>query len=750
MLSKNPLYQYLYMHRIKELLKCYQKNSTKTLLLTEKLSAEISLIPELIDYIKSDNPEETKTIISEFATFMQIKEYSKCHIFQNILSENPNNNFIMILKGNVVELGIKYIKKNLTFKEYYLYLTKLFLLQEESLLLDCMKKNIDAFPFNVFQSFIENWNNRFYREEEKNINDKNYLKDIDIIKIGKEINSKDFNFMDEMKKIKKMIYNSKWNQMKKMTDSYNDNDEQEEIINAFYDLYNYKNKNDNIIDINSSSLKQPKFSVYIPFFFKKKIKTPVSFIGDLNYPFQTKNYSCFFSLEDCFIIYIDKSKINRTEFLFKFSHKERLNFISENILTKHNIFKYINLDYLTKFGKYFEIIKLNKDDILFYQGELNRGVYIITKGSVKIITSQSYKNLIDLNFLLLHSMDYCSQYITDMKKKEMNTNKNYLNGYYDYKSELNNLMKNPIFVQNSKEKEEIKFSTYIIKDIIGLGEIFNYKNNINLFAAKASCDNTELVFIPREIFQALLSNDTINKKCGNITEGKTKILRENINKYKGFFENKINILANKKNIKFIKIDRSKPLIPERNKSVINNNAINLNDIKTIDDSKKMNSNDKSTYELEKSKIISSDRNTISYNKMNNSQLNNNLISININKKINEHCSLKKNIIFNRQSNNIRIKKANLNKTLIRLNPKFNFSINNSFLSQRNHFASNKNNYSNISSKNINSYLEKLNIEKNEIKCESATRNEYKPIFKNKKIMFKKNFLSKSSNDITFK
>lgn len=748
MLSKNPLYQYLYMHRIKELLKCYQKNSVKTLLLTEKLSSEISLIPELVKYIKSDNLKETKTLLSEFATFMQIKEYSKCHIFQKILSDNPNHNFIMILKGNVIELGIKYIKKNLTFKEYFLYLTKLFLLKEESLFLDCMKKNIDSFPFNTFQSFIENWHNKFYKEEEKNVNDKNFLKDIDIIKIGKEINMKDFIFIDELKKIKKMIYNSKWKQLKKNTESLNDNEEQEEIINAFYDLYNYKNKNDNIKDINSSSLKEPKYNVYLPFFFKKKIKTPVSFIGDLNYPFQTKNYSCFFSLEDCFIIYIDKSKINHTQFLFKYSHKERLNYISDNILTKHNIFKYINLDYLTKFGKYFEIIKLNKDDILFYQGELNRGVYIITKGSVKIITSQSYKNLIDLNFLLLHNMDYCSQYITDIKKKEINS-KIYLNGYYDYKSELNNLMKNPIFVQKSKEKEEIKFSTYINKDIIGLGEIFNYKNNINLFSAKASCDNTELAFIPREIFQALLSNGTINKKCGHITEGKTKILRENINKYKSFFENKINILANKKNIKCIQIDRSKPLVPERSKSVINNFAINSKDINTINDSKKMNSNDKSTFELDKSKIISSDRNTISYNAKNNPQINNSSNSIIINKNINEYSSLKKTINFPRPSNNITIKKKQFNKILVRLNPKYNFSINNSFLSQRNHFASNKNN-SHISSKNINSYLEKINKEKNENRCESARRNEYKPIFKNKKISFKKNFLSKSSNNITFK
>ena len=165
-------------------------------------------------------------------------------------------------------------------------------------------------------------------------------------------------------------------------------------------------------------------------------------------------------------------------------------------------------------------------------------------------------------------MDYCTQYITDIKKKEITTSKNFLNGYYDYKSDLNTLMKNPLFSKNSKIKEDIVFCTYYIKDILGLGEIFNYKTNINLFTAKAKCDDTELVFIPREIFKALLSNDSINNKCGQISEEKTKLLRESITKYKNFFEKKINILSGKKNTNMNKLSKAKSFILGKNNSYI--------------------------------------------------------------------------------------------------------------------------------------------------------------------------------------
>ena len=206
MLSKSNINHRKYMHRIKDLLKCYNKNTAKSPLLIEKLFAEISLIPELVEYIKSNDPNETKVLLSQFSSFMQIREFNKGFSFQRILGDNLNNNFIMTLKGTVAEFGIKYVKKSLSFKEYVLFLTKIYLLKEKSLYWDCMRKNVGCFPFDKIKSLVKHWDKKKFFEEEKNVNDKNFMRDINIIELGKEIHTKDFYFIDELQYLKQHTY----------------------------------------------------------------------------------------------------------------------------------------------------------------------------------------------------------------------------------------------------------------------------------------------------------------------------------------------------------------------------------------------------------------------------------------------------------------------------------------------------------------------------------------------------------------
>ena len=79
-------------------------------------------------------------------------------------------------------------------------------------------------------------------------------------------------------------------------------------------------------------------------------------------------------------------------------------------------------------------------------------------------------------------------------------------------------MKSSIFQTNSKIKENIIFTVYNKNDIVGLGETFDYKYKINIFTAKSLNNDTELIFIPNEIFQALLSIESIYNKLGLATE----------------------------------------------------------------------------------------------------------------------------------------------------------------------------------------------------------------------------------------
>ena len=528
-----------------------KKSESNSKLLSDKFSSELSTIPELDIYIDNKVPIEKKIIFGELGTFIQIKEFNKGHFFRRIYETNAD--FIMLLRGKIMEFEIKYVYKSISFKEYILFVIKLFLLKEKFLYYDCIEKNKEAFPFNIFKYFITNNPASLeIPEEEKNHNDKKWIKDINIIEICKELNVKNFEFNAEYEKLKNQIHKLNWKNFDTTNIQLNE-EEYEYIFETFFNIYNLHLNLDNENN-NENNNEEVKYKVCLPFFYKKRIINPVSYIGDLNRPIQMKNYSSFVCLNDCFIIYADKSKLSPIRPIYKYIYNNKKNYIAENLFTKHFLFENIDVDYLSKFGKYMHLIKLNKDEILFKQGDPHRGVYIIMNGNIQLESYQSYTDLIDINFLLLHSLDYCPNFISKNKINELEPNftnndkknKNYLSGYYDYNSKLNDITKIPTFQANSKIKENIIFSLYTKNDIIGLGETFDYKYKISIFTAKSLNNDTELIFIPNEIFQALLSIESIYNKLGLATEEKTKILNDCIDKYKKNFENKIQMIINRK------------------------------------------------------------------------------------------------------------------------------------------------------------------------------------------------------------
>ena len=548
MIPKIPVNQHI--KNLKQLI-MGKKSDDNSRLLSEKFSSELALIEDLLIYIDTKEPIEKKIILGELGTFTQLKEFDKGYFFRSIFG--VNNDFIMLLKGKIMEFEIKYIHTSMTFQEFILYLTKIFLLNEKYIYWDCLEKNNEAFPFKTFKYYIENWTAGLQMQEEEKNGDKSWLKNINVIEICKELNMKNFDFLEELKKIKDNIANSEWNNFDTKNNNLKEND-YNNMIDSFFDLYNFKlDKN---VKEKSSSMKEVKYKVCLPYFYKKRILNPISFVGDLNRPVPMKNYSGFIALDDCFVVYIDKSKLSPTRQLFKYIYNNKSKYIAENLFKEHFLFKNINVDYLNKFGKYMHIIKLNKDEILFKQDEPHQGVYIIMKGSIQLETYQSYRDLIYLNFLLMHSLDYCPDYISDTKKNQIEMNYNkigknrsvYLNGYYDYNSNLNILTKNPIFKEKSKIKENIIFCIYKKNDILGLGETVDYKIKTNIFTAKSLSNDTELIFIPRVIFKALLSSELIYNKCGSITEEKTRALGKCIDKYKNIFEKKIELFLNNKKI----------------------------------------------------------------------------------------------------------------------------------------------------------------------------------------------------------
>ena len=595
----------------------------KTKLLTDQFCSVLKEIPELISFINEDNKNIEKVILGELSQNMEIKEYNTGNYLKKLLGNNDN--FYMVLSGKILEIEIKYIKTNMTFKDYILFLTKLYLLKEEYLYKDCFQRNNEAFPLHKFCNYKKN--NMKLESEKNEVECTNDTNDINIIALCNDINTKDFNFKEELKNIKNDIRNSAWKKRKQYLKGENPN--YEFIIDSFLNLYNYNVSSNNKIVPNVT-----KYVVQIPFFFKKEILEPISFIGSLNRPHKMKNFKGYLCLSDSFVIYLDKNLLKKNNSLYKYSNKKKCEVAIEKLFKTHYIFKNINIEFLkTNFGKYLEMYTLKKNDILFKQNEPHKGIYIITNGSFQLKTCQTYNQLNDLNYILLHSLDSYPSYVSEIKNKIINNKvksnyedkmkekkvkkneKNYLFGYYDYNSDKNNIMKNPIFSEKAKEKNEIIFCVYKINDILGLGEIYNNKTNLNTFTAECISDEAELFFIRNEIFNGLLSDDNIYEKCGIIIEGKVNTFIRCISKYKYIFEKKIEYLINNKNKK------KRICLSGKNKQIRNYNNI-IQKINKINDYKVIN-NSHSDYNLLRQNDINvkiSNDESINNNNINNNKI----------------------------------------------------------------------------------------------------------------------------------
>ena len=520
----------------------------KTKLLADQFCAVLEEIPELISFINEKNKNISKIILEDLSQGMEIKEYNSGNFIKKVFGKIDD--FYMILSGKILEFEIKYIRTNMTFKEYILFLTRIYLLKEEHLYKDCIEKNKENFPVATFYNYKKN---NCKIENEKNNLESNKDNDINIISLCNDINTINFNYKEELKKIKNNIKKSEWRKEKHKLK--NENTNYDIMINSFFELYNHN------INVNANFLpNETKYSVLIPLFIKKRILEPISFIGDLNKPQKMKNYKGYICLNQCFVVYLDKNSLNQNRLIYKLSNQTKCDIIMEKLFKSHYIFKNMNIQFLkNNFAKYLEMITLKKNESLFRQNEPYKGIYIIAKGSFELKTNRTYNELNDLNFTVLHSLDSYPQYVNNIKNDHINNNKsysfdkrekkkikNYLFGYYNYNSNKNTIMKSPLFAEKAKEKKDIIFCVYKENDILGLGEVYDSKTKINLFTATCITNEAELFFCPNEILNGIIADDNVLQKFGTIIEEKTNAFVRCISKYKYLFEKKIEYLINER------------------------------------------------------------------------------------------------------------------------------------------------------------------------------------------------------------
>lgn len=467
--------------KIKEVL---PQKGERTKTLAGKISSLLIQLPELVKYIDEKNPELNKDIFYDLGRYIDYHRFTKGKIIQHIAQ--GDNYFYMIVTGKVAKIGIKYKKSNMCFKEYILHLTKLQLLDEYFLMGDCIEKNKEIFPFKL----------------EKNM-----------IKLFQQIQN--FDFDKELKKIIKKIQGSKWAK-------------EHEDINDFLELINPEF----LYGKEYFLSKDMKFPILIPHYIKKEILGPNSFIGYLFKSKGIKELSTYICINNSDVLYIDKSVfppgcrlINIFEQKFNYS-------LINNIFKKYIIFENISISFLTKhYSNYFRLVHVKKGEKLITQGTPHEGIYFVNKGRFQLRTFKSYYELQELIFSLRDSLDTFTNYISFIKKREFDDLNNKGNSQKNIE-----MYKHPLFVIKSSEKKDIIFATYHAPKIIGLNEFYDIKTGINHFSLYCQSEDAEIYFLPIELFNNLLSIDTVYKIIAHMVEERVENLIFGIKRYKSLYE----------------------------------------------------------------------------------------------------------------------------------------------------------------------------------------------------------------------
>ena len=597
-------------------------NNNRTKVFSEKIAQVLESIPQFIEFLNEDNITLRNKFFVEFGRYIKYHKFQKGTTIQCVCEGDKL--FHMIATGKILKLNIKYKNLYSSLKDYILYLTKLYILNEKYLYNDCIKKNQDIFPIK---------------------------ENIDILKYANKI--KFFDFKEEIKKIKNR-------KAEILFDNYTEEKIKKKL--SVEDILLLYNPDIEIGDKKNFLNNEMKFLVSLPYFYVEKILEPISFLGHLNKNRGIKKYCCYICLNNSDVFILDKENIkNRDNPIYNIINRKKSILVTEKLFKNNFLFKDTDINFLIKnYSKYFEIKKIKKNDYIIYQGSVYEGIFFIINGMLQLKSNRSYNELSDLNYGVLNNLD-------SKTKKQEN-----LKDFDDKKKNgiLNKLIHNPLFIKKSNEKKEINFGTFSNNEIIGLNDIYDKKKGISNFSVQCLTNEAELFFVPKEIFTSLITNQEILDKINSLTQEKNKLLSLKIKKYKNLFELEFDKFLspdkeekNNRNDFYHKLYHKSSL---ENKSILNR-LIFKNGKKKLFENTSINNN-----KLIKSKSatdISKDTNIIPNNKIfidfakkyNNYEIGNqSRISLQNNSVINNESSNDNLLVFQSQNLN-RINNLNLNK-----------------------------------------------------------------------------------------
>ena len=506
-----------------------------------------------------DNESENQKIRNELAWILFYKFYQKLSIFKR--AYEGKNLFFIILNGKLSKLHIIYKKEKISIEEYLLYILKMETLKENQIILKC--NNLNKSVINID---IKNLKNYFD-------NDQKYLR---------------YSYDQLKQKIKFDLINQGFKFINNRIISPS--------LNAYLKLGNLDTLNINdIINIKS------RIHLFIGHFIKIGEFTKGDYIGDLSKNDNLEKIS-YFCEENCDVGYINKLKANNST-IFD-SILKKIKNIFKNAKNKFFLFKdSIEENCLNYYVPLMIYKKYKKGDKIIVQNSQYEGIYLIIDGKVKINAISSFNDLTDtlisLKYSFMNFKDYASKIIkfqdifTEFKnrnlKKELSITKDIK--YRDIYSSNN-------YLNSLNAIKKIELYTMGVGDVLGLNELYDYKNELYNFEAECTSDEATLFFISKINFNNMMEKEkNLKNNAIVLVDLRAKYLIGKINSYRMYYK-KLTFEYYKKSLKNnfnkIKISNSSLNVYDRKNEEKENDTPQkktikfcLNNISTMNKSKSM-------------------------------------------------------------------------------------------------------------------------------------------------------------------
>ena len=276
---------------------------------------------------------------------------------------------------------------------------------------------------------------------------------------------------------------------------------------------------------------------YIGGFIYSRTLSGGDYIGDLigynNITKKVNENTAYIALENTDMGYINKIEYSNEE-IFKIIAK-RMSRVFSSIQRSYYIIQNIPPSiFLHHYSSLFTYKQVKKGDKLFFQNSLYNGVYFLAFGEYEVSSIRSYDELDNLMILLQTSLDNFNEFISPLQNEKlpMETITDLMN---------NKVYKSGEFLSESKDKRKIIIAKFNNKEVIGLNEYYNNKNNLYHFTVECTSDVGFYYYINKECFSYMINRERVlQESVMQLVELKVKYYIGTISKYKKSFLNTIN------------------------------------------------------------------------------------------------------------------------------------------------------------------------------------------------------------------